>query len=221
MASTYFTSHTDESTSYARLAGLAYLVIIAAGVTADLILRAPFKTADASELAVLFSTRETAFRLSLVADMTMIAADIALAGLFYVLLRAANQMLALSVLILRLVQAAIIATSVVLLAGVPGLIATEQADLASVMIQLHGIGYDVGLFFFGFNSLLMWRLLRLSGGVPAMLATGIGLSGLVYISGSLLRLTMPEALPMFEVAYLLPLVAETSFCLWLLTKARV
>ena len=89
------------------------------------------------------------------------------------------------------------------------------------VLDLHATGYDVGLFFFGLNSLLMWRLMRLSGGVPGLIAAAIGISGAIYITGSLLRRAAPGAVEAFEPAYLLPLVAETAFCLWLLVKARI
>ena len=214
----YFPSNPKTT---ARLAGMAYLVIIFCGVTADLVLRAPLKDATPEMLVNLLQSNPGPFRLSLLADIVMVSADIALALLFFVLLRAASPTLALAVLVLRLMQAAVIAASLVLLTALPGLADAGETGLAQLVFGLHATGYDIGLVFFGLNSLLMWRLLSLSGGVPAWIAYAIGSSGLVYITGSVIRILAPDMVGVFEPAYLLPLVAETSLCLWLLIKARI
>lgn len=214
-------THASEKARMARLAGVAYLIIIFAGVSADLVLRAPLRAAAPEALSAMLLAEPGPFRLSLVADLVMISADIALALLFFFLLRPVGPRLAVAVLILRLMQAAIIAMSLLMLSALPEFAAAGEHELAALTLGMHATGYDIGLFFFGINSVLMWRLLRLSGGVPAWIAVAIGVSGLVYLTGSLIRLVAPEAVTAFEPAYALPLVAETSLCLWLLVKARV
>lgn len=218
MPGTTVTARETSAAALARFAGVAYLVIIFTGVTADLILRAPL--AGAADVAATLLAMPDAFRLSLLFDALMIAADVTLALLFYVLLRAYGRDLALAVLVLRLMQAALIAASLVLLTTLPGLAAAGEGELARVFLELHATGYDVGLLFFGMNSLLMWRLLARSA-VPGWIAVAIGLSGVVYLAGSTLRLVAPELLVTFEPAYVVPLVAETSLCLWLLIRAKV
>lgn len=218
MPGTVLNARETSATTLARAAGLAYLVIIFTGVTSDLILRAPL--ADAVDVAATLLAMPEAFRLSLLFDALMIAADVTLALLFYVLLRAYGRDLALAVLVLRLMQAALIAASLVLLTTLPGLAEAGEGGLARVFLELHATGYDVGLLFFGMNSLLMWRLLARSA-APGWIAAGIGLSGLVYLAGSTLRLVAPELLVAFEPAYVLPLAAESSLCLWLLIRAKV
>ncbi|MCG6883650.1 MAG: DUF4386 domain-containing protein [Silicimonas sp.] len=205
----------------ARSAGLAYLVIIVAGISAELALRAPLRALGPEALTSTLVTTPGLFRISLLADLVMISADIALAILFFLLLKPVGPHLSLAVLVLRLMQAAIIAASLIPLTALPDLAAAGEGELAATVLDMHATGYDVGLFFFGLNSVLMWRLLRLSGGVPGLIAAGIGLAGLVYLTGSIIRLAAPEAVPAFEPAYLLPLVAETALCLWLLVKARI
>ena len=211
----------QEGTVSVRLAGALYLLIILTGVAAELVLRAPLRAAAPGELSAAFLAAPGTFRLSLLADLVMVSADIALAMLFYMLLKPVGAGLALAVLVLRLFQAAIIAASLTLLTALPGLVAAGEEVLAATVLGLHATGYDVGLFFFGLNSLLMVRLLRLSGGVPAWIAAAIGLAGLVYLAGSVLRLVAPGAMAAFEPAYAVPLLAETSLCLWLLVKARI
>jgi len=79
----------------------------------------------------------------------------------------------------------------------------------------------VAMLFLGVNCLLMAVLLLRSGGVPRIIGGGIGAAGLVYLAGSLARLLVPDALALVQPAYLLPLVAESALCLWLIVRARV
>lgn len=221
MASIHAYPHAAANAVTARLAGICYLIIICSGVSAEMLLRAPLQSATIETFGAVYRANPFAFRLSLLADLTMVAADVTLALLFFMLLRSVNEFLAIAVLVFRLVQAVLVAGSLVLLTAIPPLIQGGNSELAFLFLGLHGTGYDVGLVFFGINSLLMWKLLRASGRVPRLIAAGIGFSGMVYITGSLLRLNVPEAYGLFEPAYLLPLVAETALCLWLLIKARV
>jgi hypothetical protein len=92
----------------------------------------------------------------------------------------------------------------------------SDVDLVLSFITLHAYGYDLGLFFFTVNCLLTAQLMIRSAWVPRILGLGIGLSGLVYLTGSLLRFAAPELQALVAPAYLLPLIAETAFCLWLL-----
>ena len=204
-----------------RLAGLLYLVIILCGLMAELLLRAPLIKETAEETARSIAAALPAFRASLGADLLMVAADVALALLFYELLRHVSAPLARAALVLRLVQAVLIAAGLVRLAAVPGMIAAGEAALAHQMISLHAIGYDVGLIFFGGNALVMVTLLAKSGGVPRVILVGLALSGLVYIAGRLARLLAPGLIPVIQPAYLVPMLSETAFCLWLLVRARI
>ena len=70
--------------------------------------------------------------------------------------------------------------------------------------------------FFAVNCLLTAQLILRSGFVPHVVGLGIGLSGLVYLTGSVLRIAAPELHGFVAPIYLVPLVAETAFCLWLL-----
>jgi hypothetical protein len=68
---------------------------------------------------------------------------------------------------------------------------------------MHGLGYDLGLVFFGVNSVLTGMLLCRVGGATRVIAGGIMLSGLVYITGSALRLADPA----FSQAFAPPMVS--------------
>lgn len=203
----------------ARLAGGLYLLIIAAGISAEMLIRAPILSAPAPLTAI--AAQEGLFRLSLLGDVVMVLADIALALVFFHLLAHVSRPVARAAMVLRLMQAALIAVSLLFLAAVPGLIAAGEPGVAAQFVTLHAAGYDLGLIFFGGNSLLMAWLLCHSGAVPRWILAGIAVSGLIYITGGLLRLLSPGLIDAFAPAYALPLIAESSLCLWLLIRARV
>ncbi|WP_425098901.1 DUF4386 domain-containing protein [Tropicibacter sp. S64] len=198
-----------------RTAGALYVLIILCGLSAELLLRGPI-LGSAETLAAHLPT----FRLSLLADLAMILADVALALIFFTLLRPVSEPLARAAMVLRLMQAALIAMGLVLLAGVPLALET-QPDTAMLLTRMHGIGYDIGLIFFGLNSLIMAWLLCKAAGVPQVILAGIGLSGLVYIAGGLTRLAAPALTEPMQIAYVIPMLSESALALWLLIAGRI
>ncbi|MEC3859995.1 DUF4386 domain-containing protein [Mesobacterium sp. TK19101] len=197
-----------------RLAGAFYLVIILAGVGGELALRAPLLSAAAPAPAIAANLAQ--FRASLGADIIMILADIGLALAFFTLLRPVSETAARAALVFRLMQAAMITVGVIFLAAVPALITAGEPALALQLAGQHAIAYDTGLIFFGVNSMIMAWLLCHGTQAPTLLNAGIGLSGIVYVAGGLTRLLAPELVHVLQPAYLLPLVAESWLCLWLL-----
>lgn len=197
-----------------RFAGLLYIVIIAAGITAELAIRAPILAAGSAEdVAAAIAAAPGLFGLSVVLDAVMALSDVALAVLLFLILRPLGAGLALGAMVFRLIQAAVIAAALVLPAStlIPGL-----GLPALTLLQMHATAYDMGLVFFAVNSVLTGLLLMRVGGVARVIGVAIILSGAVYLAGSILRLLAPEALALFQPAYLLPVLAETSFAVWLL-----
>lgn len=193
-----------------RLAGLAYLGIIALGLGAEVGLRMPVTTA--ADPAAALADALPLWRLAIGADIMMATLDVALALMLFRLFRPLGRDLALSALVLRLVQMAVIAAHLPLLAS--AITATDPMPL----IDRHGAGYDLGLWFFGLNALAMSVLLARAG--AGWLAGLIGAAGVVYLTGSLSRFVAPEINAQIQPAYLIPVVAELSFALWLLISAR-
>ena len=198
----------------ARFAGVCYLIIILCGVGSEVALRGPLidlGSAEATARAI--GTETMRFRLSILADVVMAVADAALAILLFLMFRAVSVGLALSALVFRLLQSGLIAAG---LLNLQAALLVTDADLALSFITLHAYGYDLGLIFFAVNCLLTAQLILRSGFVPHVVGLGIGLSGLVYLTGSVLRIAAPELHGFVAPIYLVPLVAETAFCLWLL-----
>ena len=204
-----------------RFAGICYLIIIICGVGSELALRGPlidFGSEEGSAQAILAQVMR--FRLSIMADVVMALADVTLAILLFWMFRPISARLALAAMIFRLLQSGLIAAGLLNLQAALLLLQSGamdgSANLALTFITMHAYGYDLGLIFFGVNCLLTAALLVQSGFVARVLGIAIGLSGLVYLSGSILRFVAPDLHGIVAPAYVVPLVAETAFCLWLL-----
>lgn len=210
----------------ARFAGLLYLVIIVTGLGAELGLRGPlidFGDADATAAAILAAPGQ--FRLAIAADLVMALCDAGLAILLYLVFRAMTPGLALSALVFRLIQTVLIAVSLMalltawlVLTRAEGL--ADAPALALVFLDLHAHGYDLGLVFFGVNSLIMGLLVWRSGLFAKAFGVGLAIAGLVYLVGSGLRFFAPDLSLAFMPAYGLTILAETAFCLRLLIQKR-
>ncbi|MFN3146234.1 MAG: DUF4386 domain-containing protein [Paracoccaceae bacterium] len=206
-----------------RPAGAAYLVIIAAGLFAELGVRMPLTVAgDPAATWANVAANLPLFRLGLAADAVMILADVALAVLLYAIFRATQPQVALAAMALRLVQAAIIGASLLASLAAVLLVArgTPAPDTLALLMELHAQGYDFGLIFFGANTLLTAWLACRSGLFPAWLAALLGGAGIVYLVGSFTALLAPWINAMIQPAYGLPVIAETAFALMLLRGAR-
>lgn len=194
-----------------RTAGILYLTIIALGLTAEVAVRQPLLSATGA-----LDGWAIPLRFAVAADAVMVAADIALAYLLWRLLAPAGRDLAAMAALFRLAQAAVIAAHLSTQYEAGLLIESGQYVLARHALHLHAAGYDFGLIFFGINSVLTGLLLIRSVDFPAWLGTLLGAAGLVYLTGSGLRLLAPGLVDGFAPAYLVAVVAETAFAVVLL-----
>lgn len=207
---------TADTHNTARLAGWAYLAIILAGVSSEAVLRAGILVPqDPAQTAIHIAAEESRFRLGMLFDAVMVLCDVALAVLLYRFFRPVDAAVALAAMVFRLVQAAVLAGNLMML-QLALLLTPSDAGLAHTFLAAHGIGYDIGLLFFGVNMVLTANMLCRSELTHRVLSIGLGLSGMVYLTGSVLRILAPDLSSAFAPAYALPLIAESLFCLWLL-----
>lgn len=203
-----------KATRTARRAGLAYIGIIALGIGGEMGLRMPLTDPlSSAETARNIAANPSLWRLSIFADAGMAVLDVTLAILLFRLFRDLGPRLAAGALALRLVQMAII------VAHLPLLVRAIGHPDPLPLITAHGAGYDLGLWFFGLGTLitalLLWR-----GRAPAPLVALMAAAGLVYLAGSTTRFIAPDINTAMQMAYLVPMVAETAMALWLLRGAR-
>ena len=175
-----------------------------------------------------FHPSEGLYRSGFLADSIMLLSDVAIAVLFYMLLRPVSRMLALMAAAFRLTQAAVLGfnllnyyAALLLLGGAEYAVAFQDGQrhaLAMLFLDLHSHGYDLGLLFFGLSSLVLGYLVVRSKYLPGLLGYGLMAAAVVYLAGSLTRFLWPDYASLIAPAYILPLVAESAFCLWLLSK---
>ncbi|MDF2234902.1 DUF4386 domain-containing protein [Albimonas sp. CAU 1670] len=205
----------------ARWAGALYLAIIAAGISAEVALRgAVVVPGDAAATLAAVAAWPGALRWAAMLDVAMVGCDVGVGVLLYLLLRPAGAALALAALAFRLLQAAVLAASLLLQPA--ALLAAGQGGEAGALVlpllELHALGYDVGLVFFGLSCLATAVLLRRSPLFPTWLAAAPAAAGAVYLLGSTLRLLAPEVQAQVQAIYLVPLAAELLLALTLLLR---
>lgn len=214
---------------YARVAGVLYLIIIVFGISSEVFIRSSLIVHDdPATTATNIQMSSMLFRTGFAADTVMLLADVAIAVLFYVLLKPVGRTLALLAAVFRLAQAAILGANLLnyyaalmILSGagyMAAFDATQLHALAMLMLEMHGHGYDLGLIFFGVSNLILGYLVIKSSHFPTVFGYGLQAAGAVYLAGSFTLFLLPAYITFVEPAYIVPLVAEVSFALWLLFK---
>lgn len=189
-------------------------------------------TGDAAATADKIMTSESLFRLGFVGDLAMIMADVAIALLFYALLRPVSHVLALMAAFFRLAQAAALGINLLnmffalqLLGGADylGTLSADQSNaLALMFLDAHAAGYRLALVFFGFSILILGYLLVKSDYFPRILGYGMFVASVIYVADSVAYFMLSNYVDyeaVFDALLSGPVVlAELSLCAWLLWK---
>ena len=228
-------NHIDATSQrkLARVAGFLYLIIFVAGIFAEFFVRSSLIVpGDVTATANNIIASEGLFRMGIASDLIMIMSDVALALVFYVLLKPVSNALALLAAFFRLAQAAILGINLLnlffvlqLLSGADYLtvFGPDQLHVFSMLfLDAHSIGYSIGLVFFGINLLVLGYLVFKSGYFPRILGILLIGASLGYLLDSFAKVLLPNyddyevifALVVFAPAF----IAELSICLWLLFK---
>ncbi|BBO91484.1 DUF4386 domain-containing protein [Desulfosarcina ovata] len=214
---------------HARIAGLLYLIIIVFGIFSEVFVRGSLiVTGDAAATVTNILASEWMFRIGFAADAIMLLSDVAIAVLFYVLLKPVSRLLSLAAAAFRMTQAAVLGINLLnyyaalLLLNDSGSTAAFETDqlhaLVMLFLDMHRHGYDIGLIFFGLSSLILGHLIVRSKYFPGIFGWGLIAAATVYLAGSFARFLVPEYASRIEPAYVVPFITESSFCLWLLIK---
>jgi hypothetical protein len=223
----------DSLAVYARVAGSAYLVIIAAGIYAEFFVRGSLVVpGDAAATAGNIARSELFFRSGLASEFIMLLCDVLVATMLYVVFEPASRSLSLLAAFLRLAHAAVVGGNLLntyiplLLLGdaghMSGLGTGQLQTLALVFLQAHSFGYVIGLMFFGFQCLVLGYLVFTSRMVPRILGILLVCAGVGYLVDGFAR-TLLVRYSEYETAFALivfapAFIGELSFGLWLLTK---
>ena len=223
----------NPTSNTARVAGLLYLIIIISGIFAEFFVRSSLIVpGDATATANNIMASGSLFRMGIVSDTIMIICDIALALIFYLLLKPVSNALSLLAAFFRLVQSAVLGANLLMLFFVLQILngadylqalGTEQSHALSMMfLNAHGIGYSIALIFFGIHCFILGWLVFRSGYFPRVLGILLIIASLGYLTDSFAKTLMSNydqyettfALVVFAPAF----IAELSMCLWLILK---
>lgn len=210
----------------ARVAGFLYLIIILAGAAGYSMHSALFVWNDAAQTAGNILASEQQWRLSFAAMLVMLASDVAVAGLFYVLFEPVHKTLSLIGCAFRLVLVAVVAVSLLgryaplflLKDTALGALEAEQLQAIGLLgIKLFERGFDVALVFFGFHCLVIGWLIHRSRFLPRFLGVLLIVAGFCYLISTFSALVFPGLALPFDIQ-VLAYAAEAILCLWLLVK---
>ena len=213
--------------SYARIAGLFYLLIIIAGAFAEALVRNKLVVyGDTAATANNIIHSEFLWKIGITADLIMQVCDLPVMILLYYLLRPVSKKLALLNLSFNLIQTAVlVANKLNLLAtlfflGDADYLKSFSPDqlhtLSYLSIKLHDFGFGIGLIFFGFVCLIEGYLIFKSGYFPKVFGILMAIAGVCYLTNSFALILAPQ---FSSIALLLPcLLAELALSLWLIFK---
>ena len=163
--------------AWARIGGVLYLIVIAAGVGGELLVRDRLIVpGDATATSENIRSFELLWRLAIAANLFHLACAVALGLVFYVLLRRVDRDLALLAVLFNIVCIAIEAVSKLFL--LPSLFVLGKAAylqaftpeqlhaLAYLSNRSHTVGFNVSLIFFGCECLVLGYLIFRSRFLP-------------------------------------------------------
>lgn len=214
----------------ARIAGLLYLIVIATGLFAEVFVRQTVKVSgDALATANNIQSSEILFRWGFVADLINFVCGLPSVLIIYFLFKKVNKFLLQLAVIFVVIQTAIIAVNLLnqisplLILSNKAYLNTFQpnqlATLSQLSLNIQGVGYGIGLVFFGFYCLLVGYVIYKSTMVPKFLGILYIISGTGYLINSFtMFLSKGFANPVFTYLAIPIFIGELSFCLWLLIK---
>lgn len=220
--------------TWARTAGIGYLLIIVTGIFAEFVVRQSLiVTGDPGATVDHIVASSGLYRSSLVAEFVMLISDVLLAGALYVIFATVHRGLALTAAFFRLAHAAIVATNLLnvyipllLLSGGPAgsaFTADQVGALVMLFLEAQSYGYVVGLVFFGVHCLLMGYLVVRSGFVPRWIGWLLMLAAAGYVADGVARTLLAaygDVASLFMGLVFVPaFIGELSFALWLLVRA--
>lgn len=214
----------------ARIGGMLYLILIIVGMFSVLFVRDKLiVSGDPAATAKNIIASQFLWRTGITADLIMHVLDIPIMLIIYILLKPVNKNVAQLALLFNLIQTAVLVANKLNL--IAALLPLENVDYlkpielqqlytqAYLFLKLHDIGFGVGLIFFGFTCLVNGCLILRSGYLPKTIGLLMQIAGFCYLVNNFTLLLAPKIASTLFPVFMLPcLIAELSFCLWLLVK---
>jgi hypothetical protein len=214
----------------ARLGGGLYLAIIVFGMFSEGFVMSKLVVAgDAAATARNILGSAELWTGAVVLNVLLVLCAVPLQWVEYVLLRPVSKSLVLLALVLNLVSLSVESVSkVFMLLVLPTLESPQYAQavgpqqvavLAHLLLQAHGVAFNLALLFFGLTCLVNGYLIFKSGYLPKALGVGMQVAGASYLVSCWAALFAPAlAAVLLPALLLLPFLGELSLALWLLLK---
>jgi hypothetical protein len=214
---------------YARIGGVLYLLIIAAGLFAQFVRQRFTVPGNAAATASNITAEAFMFRLGLAADLSTFVCAVALTVILYALLKPFHRHAALMMLGFNVVSDAIGGLNVLntyrplqLLGGAAYLktFSREQLEtMALLSLNTHSVGFNVAMIFFACSCFALGYLAFTSGVFPRALGVLIAIAGVAYLTLSTAQLLSPRLASILFPSILVPAsIGELSFAVWLTVK---
>lgn len=215
---------------YARIGGVAYLLIIITGGYDEMFIRnAAIVSGNAEATMHNILASSLKWRIGIALDLVQHVGDVVLMMCLYLLLRPVNKNLALFAMLFSLIQTAVLIANKLnlfmplFLSGDADYLKAFNAEqletLSYIAVKAHGYGFGVGLIFFSFDCLVNGYLIYRSRYMPKFIGILIQVAGLCYLANSLLLIVAPAFEgKLFPLILVPPFIGEFSLCLWLLIK---
>ncbi|WP_319480241.1 DUF4386 domain-containing protein [uncultured Draconibacterium sp.] len=216
--------------SNAHAAGILYLLIIITGLFSELCVRSGIiVSGDALASAKNITEHSFLFRIGFISDLIMVMCDVAVALLFYLVLKPVNRGLALLAAFFRLAQATVIGLNLLnyymplLILGdsevMTGFSGEQLNSLVLLFLNAHAYGYLISGVFFGVSCVILGHLIYKAVYFPKWLGALVFAAGISYLLDAVVNFLFPELASLSEFLVMtVAVVAELSLCLFLLIK---
>lgn len=214
--------------TYARVAGLAYIIVILLGVLSVSLVESSLIIPDNGAATYAnISGNEALFRISVLCETFMYLLVILLSLSLYVVLKTVDNNLALLALLWRVAEAIIGSATVIISGLIPlAMINTKTAfspeqvqNLLALFLDIRISGLDIVLMFIGVGGTIFCYLFFKSKYVPRFLAGWGILTYLTMLLLSFLSLLLPNLPETIKMVFYVPGgLFELIFGFWLLIK---
>ena len=217
----------DSTRWYAKVMVLLFLGTMAGGFFGELYV--PSRLIDVGDAAATAHNIQTSgflFRLGFAGYLVEAICDIALAWMFYLLLRPVNRELALLAAFFGLVSTATFASAESFYLAAASILGDadslgsfspdQRTGLAMLSLKFYSTGAGVFMVFYGVASAIRGYLIFRSGYIPAFIGALFMIAGSGFIARSFLLVLYPRAASEILLAPMFP--AALSLMVWLVVK---